>query len=255
MFCNQCGNNNPDDNRFCGNCGQALGTETSATSPSAYPPMPPGVPLPDARTDGKAVASLILGILGVTIFTVFAGLPAIILGHISYSNIKKSMGRLKGSGMAIAGLVMGYLSVVSIPLILIIAAIAIPNLLRSRMAANEATAVGGLRTVYVAAGTYREVYKSFPASLEELGPSSSGKADAQHADLIDMALASGQKTGYAYSYQCTETGADGSCDKYFVSAVPLSRGSTGQRSFCSAEDGIIRFEPNESCTMESQPLQ
>ncbi|MBI2681611.1 MAG: zinc ribbon domain-containing protein, partial [Acidobacteriales bacterium] len=53
MFCNQCGNNNPDTSRFCNNCGQPLGVEAQAAPPSAYPPMPSDIPLPDAKTDGK----------------------------------------------------------------------------------------------------------------------------------------------------------------------------------------------------------
>ena len=81
--------------------------------------MPPaGVP-----TSGKAIASLICGI-----FTLFfpASIAAIILGHLSLSAIRKSAGRLGGRGVAIAGLVLGYAGITLIPLILIIAAIAIP---------------------------------------------------------------------------------------------------------------------------------
>src|SRR5215831_14119492 len=85
-------------------------------------------------TDGHAIASLILGLSSVLCFTIFAGIPAIILGHISYSRIRRSMGRLKGEGMALAGLIMGYLS---IPWLLIVVAIAIPGFLRSKIIANE----------------------------------------------------------------------------------------------------------------------
>jgi len=79
---------------------------------------------PNARTDGKAVASLILGILSVTVLSILAGIPAIILGHMSRASIRKSMGELKGSGMALAGLITGYISVaMTIVLLYIIAAI------------------------------------------------------------------------------------------------------------------------------------
>jgi type IV pilus assembly protein PilA len=255
MFCNQCGHNNPESNRFCANCGQPLGAEAPATTPSAYPPMPAGVPLPDARTDGMAVASLVLGILGVTVFFLVASIPAIVLGHISYSKIKKSLGRLKGQGMALAGLILGYLGILILPTILIIAAIAIPNLLRSRMAANEASAVGSLRTVNVAALTYKQMYKRYPESLQHMDGAESGTVDAQHAQLIDETLASGRKAGFDFTYRCTETGAEGACTRYFASAEPVSRGSTGQREFCTAEDGIIRYEMTGRCTRESPALR
>ena len=83
-------------------------------------------------------------------FSIFAGIPAVILGHKSRGRIKRSMGALTGDGIALAGLIMGYLSFLAIPFILIIAAIAIPNLLRARIAANEASAIGSVKTITVA---------------------------------------------------------------------------------------------------------
>ena len=81
---------------------------------------------------------MVQGIASIALCLSFiAGIPAIILGHISLSRIKKSMGRLKGEGMALTGLILGY---ISLPFILIIAAIAIPNLLRAKISANEAAA-------------------------------------------------------------------------------------------------------------------
>jgi len=68
----------------------------------------------------------VLGICGF-LFPFLLSIAAIILGHLSLSEIKKSAGRVTGQGLAIAGLVLGYLGIVTIPVILIIAAIAIPN--------------------------------------------------------------------------------------------------------------------------------
>src|SRR5262249_32129647 len=104
---------------------------------AATPGTPTAAYLGPATTSGKAIGSLVCGIISVFPFC----LVAIILGHLSLSEIRKSAGRLKGDGMAIAGLVLGYLGIVAIPIILIVAAIAIPNLLRARQAANEASAV------------------------------------------------------------------------------------------------------------------
>src|SRR5437899_7178751 len=157
MFCSKCGASIPDGSLSCSNCGAPTAT---APRPSAPPPAAsapaPGWQLPpqpqtnymgSQQTDGKAVGSLILGILAIFPMGIFAGIPAVILGHVSKSSIAKSMGRLKGAGMATAGLVMGYLSVAMIPVVLIIAAIAIPNLLRAKMAANESAAASTVRTI------------------------------------------------------------------------------------------------------------
>ena len=84
MFCMRCGATNPDDGRFCLSCGAPLQGQA----------MPPGVAptyIGPAETDGKAIASLICGIL----FFIFpAAVAAIILGHLSLSGINRSAGRL-----------------------------------------------------------------------------------------------------------------------------------------------------------------
>src|SRR5216684_3972087 len=87
-----------------------------------------------------------------------------------------------------------------VAIILIIAAIAIPNLLRSRMAANEASAVGSLRTLNTAAVTYSSTYPSvgYPGALSELAPASPATSAA--ADLVDSVLAGGTKSGYAFTW-------------------------------------------------------
>src|ERR1700730_1627817 len=85
-----------------------------------------------------------------------------------------------------------------VAIILIIAAIAIPNLLRSKMAANEASAVGSLRSLNTAAVAYSTTYGTYPASLAALGPSTSPSSSA--ADLIDSVLSSGTKSGYTFTW-------------------------------------------------------
>src|SRR5205814_9287019 len=95
------------------------------------------------HSDRKATASLVLGILSILCFGLLTGLPAIILGHIPRGNIEQSRGRLTGAGMALTGLILGYVSIVSS--ILIIAAIMIPNLLRARISANESAAASTVR--------------------------------------------------------------------------------------------------------------
>src|SRR5215467_1849495 len=162
MFCFKCGASMPDDATICPQCATPvqsiptappppLAPQADAPTPAstsswlnvppaqaqyppqqAYPPQAqqyPGQFQP--QTDGKATASLILGILSILCLGLLTGLPAIILGHISRGNIEQSRGRLTGAGMALAGLILGYVSIVST--ILIIAAIAIPNLMQAKI--------------------------------------------------------------------------------------------------------------------------
>jgi type IV pilus assembly protein PilA len=261
MFCSLCGASNADNNQTCVRCGASmLAPAAPAFGVSASPQLPPG----QAHTSGKAVASLVCGIF---FFFLPTALAAVILGHVSLSEIRRSGGRLVGDGMAIAGLVLGYIGFAAIPFILIIAAIAIPNLLRARMAANEASAVGSLRVINTAVISYSATYPNgFPPSLDSLG--GSGAATCDHAELIDATLASGRKSGYVFSYAlvshtklaprvspeaaqagCTEAGGTA----YAVSADPVTRGVTGRRSFYTDQTGVIRFDSDGAATADSPP--
>jgi competence protein ComGC len=243
MFCNHCGREVPDNSPFCNNCGANLATATPAVP---YPVVPPPGPAETVPTSGKATASLICGILGLTIFSILTAIPAIIFGHMSRKEIRESGGRLKGDGMALAGMIMGYIAtglVVLIVPILIIAAIAIPNLLRSRMAANEASAVATVRTLNSASASYAEKNNQYAESLQEL----------ESAGLIDSSIASGNKNGYHFSYESGDSDGDGVRDKYWVVASPVSRDSSGVTEFCSDETAIVRRDAT-SCTMESTPI-
>lgn len=139
-----------------------------------------------------------------------------------------------------------------VAIILIIAAIAIPNLLRSKMAANEASAVGSLRTINTAAVTYSTTYGGYPAALSNLGPASS--ATSGTADLIDSVLSGGTKSGYVFSYVAGATDANGNVLSYSVTAEPASRGTTGQRGFFTDQSGVIRGNPTGPATAASTPI-
>ncbi|HEV2489911.1 MAG TPA: prepilin-type N-terminal cleavage/methylation domain-containing protein [Candidatus Acidoferrales bacterium] len=143
-----------------------------------------------------------------------------------------------------------------VAIILIIAAIAIPNLLRSKMAANEASAVGSLRTMTTASVSYNSTYgNGFPPSLTVLGPPAPGaNATCNLAGLIDNILANApnQKSGYTFTWVTGATvqnpvpvgcAAGGFVDGFAVQAVPIAVGQTGQRSFCVDASGVIRFDP------------
>jgi len=124
-----------------------------------------------------------------------------------------------------------------VAIILIIAAIAIPNLLRSRMAANEASAVGSLRTINTAAVTYSSQCGGFPPTLAAMGPPSAGCATA---DLIDQVLSTGTKGGFTFTYAAVDPDGDGNFDTYTIVADPVTLGTTGNRSFFTDQSGVIR---------------
>jgi type II secretory pathway pseudopilin PulG len=263
MFCAQCGSANPDEAKFCAKCGRTLQTAASPASGTVPQPAAPAEFIAPPTTSGKAVASLICGFL---FFFLPAALAAIVLGHLSLTDIRKSAGRLTGHGIAVAGLILGYLGVCLIPLLLILAAIVIPNLLRSRMAADQASAVGSLRTIDVAAFSYMKSYDNgFPPSLGVLA--GTGDPSCDHAGLIDGVLASGQKNGYLFTYQrttgdqfspapksppsgCSSVGGSA----FSVTADPITPGTSGQASYYTDQTGIVRFETSGAATANSPPI-
>jgi prepilin-type N-terminal cleavage/methylation domain-containing protein len=130
-----------------------------------------------------------------------------------------------------------------VAIILIIAAIAIPNLLRARIAANEASAVGSIRSVVTAEVTYSSTWGTgFSTNLTKLGGANPCTASAATACLIDQVLAGGSKSGYTIAAPGGAIVA-GITQTFAASAVPITLGQTGQRSFCSDESGVVRFDP------------
>ena len=135
-----------------------------------------------------------------------------------------------------------------VAIILIIAAIAIPNLLRSKMAANEASAVGSLRTINTSSVAYSTTYGNYPGALSSLGPSTSPSSTA--ADLIDSALVSGTKSGYTFTYAAATP-----FQQYSIQASPVTPGVTGQRYFFTNQSGVIRVNLTAAATASDNPLQ
>ena len=136
-----------------------------------------------------------------------------------------------------------------VAIILIIAAIAIPNLMRSKMAANEASAVGSLRTINTSSVAYDTTYGQFPNSLANLGPvSGGGTPTSASADLIDAVLASTNKSGYIFTFV-----AGASNTTYTIKADPVSA-STGQRHFYTDQSGVIRVNTSTAANSTDSPL-
>ena len=140
-----------------------------------------------------------------------------------------------------------------VAIILIIAAIAVPNLLRSRQSANQASAVANLRTISTAAVSYWVTYgNGYPPSLASLGGTGSN-ADCDAAILIDPVISTSpyQRSGYQFGYtgeQGTVSTSPPSCANpgfigYLATAIPITIGTTGNQSYCTTEPGIIHYDP------------
>ena len=154
MICSRCGQTVSDGAAFCPACGQ----QTIAVAGGLPPLPPPGVhAVPAEKTGGMAIASLVFGIL----FLFFPlNILAIIFGHISLSQIKASAGRLGGRGLAVAGLVLGYLGIAHDPAYTDHRGHCHPNLLRARIAANETSAAQSIRIINTAQVTYQDTYQT-----------------------------------------------------------------------------------------------
>ncbi len=132
-----------------------------------------------------------------------------------------------------------------VAIILLIAAIAIPNFLKSRMAANEASAVSSVKNINTAQIGYSAAFGAgFADDVKKLGTSTDGSIDPDHAGFLDWVLACPSqpcpKSGYKFSIaDCTGTPVS----NFRVLGVPNKPGVTGRRGFCSNELSDIRVDP------------
>ena len=136
-----------------------------------------------------------------------------------------------------------------VAIILIIAAIAIPNMLRARIAANESAAVGNLRALNTAAVTYATAYPTVGYAttlLRMAGNCSAVLPTSNNACLIDNGLAQATaapgKSGYIFLYI-------GTIGNYTTNADPTAPGSSGNKHFFTSEDGVVRFNMNAAATV------
>jgi type II secretory pathway pseudopilin PulG len=142
--------------------------------------------------------------------------------------------------------------------VMVIAAVAIPNLLRARIAANESSAVATIRIANVAQVTYSSTYpqKGYARDFATLlgpDPRDPASSSAGHANLVEATLGNPSCTAGAwctksgYQFAITSTCKVQRCNEYVVSGTPVSS-STGGRSFCSTEDAVIRVKPGAALT-------
>lgn len=179
---------------------------------------------------GLAVASMVLGILGfvtsIFLIGVLLAPVGLILGIVALVKVNRQPDVYGGKGFAIAGVVTGSMIVLFVP---IIAAIAIPNLLAARRAANEGGAIAAMRAIHTAESTYMR------SSYGKCGDVKTLIA----TKLLDVNLASGEKNGYRFMVINLPAGG---CE---IFATPVST-SYGNRSFYySTEDGVLRGGPKK----------
>jgi len=142
-----------------------------------------------------------------------------------------------------------------VAIILIIAAIAIPNLMCSKMTANEAAAVETLRTLTSTMVMYSMSYGGFPHAISDLGPAAgSSIPSSAAADLVDSVLATGNKSGYRFTYAVVSADTAGNVLSYTVTASPVTPGTTGQRCFFTDPSGTIRASNGGSADASSTPI-
>jgi prepilin-type N-terminal cleavage/methylation domain-containing protein len=134
-----------------------------------------------------------------------------------------------------------------VAVILIIAAIAIPGITKYKMSANEASAIGSLRAISTAELSYQNTYSQigFAAKLSDLGGGEDCNPTAESACLIDEALASGVKAGYAFS-AVGGNAVNGVSTTFLAAAAPLSYNQTGLHRFCITDKGVLRQDPNSA---------
>jgi len=138
-----------------------------------------------------------------------------------------------------------------VAIILIIAAIAIPNLLRARMAANDSSAAGSIHAINVAEVAYFGTYETigFPATLGPLGGPDPCTPTILTACLIDQSVASGgPKSGYNFAATGLPGPASVINNEFYATATPIS-GMSGTRAYCSADDLVIRLQPAGNITL------
>ena len=196
------------------------------------------------KTLGLAIASMVLSFLFIIPLLGFLfSLAAIILGIVALVKISNSKETLCGNGMAITGITVGAIGIFIIPIFALLAAIAIPNLLRARLSANEALAMATLRSINAAAQTYETVNHHYPENFSVL----------TYADPPYLAKDYSLEVTSGYKYQIPATLDQ---NTFFATAVPEKKGTSGSRSFCVDDQGVLRGDPDgdeiytyQRCTM------
>jgi hypothetical protein len=240
--CAQCGFVGWPDAEFCKKCGAPMSsvpanvTEQPSNNLTTYYSSPAAVHSSELK-NGWAIASLVMGIanfllLGIFLLPTIAG---IIVSSVALNKINRYPHEYGGKGLAIGGLVTNIVSIVLIIPFAMIAAIAIPNLLASRMAANEGAAANTLIRIHNAESTYQATKgNGYYGTLNDL----------KSAGLIAPDLASDTRFGYRFKVEVFKPTRD-SAAGFTAVAVPNEYRKNGIRSFFMDETGVLRGEDRQ----------
>ena len=134
-----------------------------------------------------------------------------------------------------------------IAIMLVIAVIAIPNMIRAKMHAHEMAAIKTMQTIHTAQFQYETQYGRFATSLAELGPPEGGRPGAHAADLIDSGLAGGKSSGYLFSVNASPSG-------HAIGAVPVTYNVTGVARFTRTRPRASRRNDGPEPATAQSPL-
>jgi type IV pilus assembly protein PilA len=242
MTCQHCGATNAPSVAFCARCGQRLASAGAG---------------PRTRL---ATTAMVLGIISYPLICAvglgfLTALAAIVCGIVALVKTNRDPQQFGGKPSAISGLVLGGLVFILIPVWGIVAAIAIPSLLRARISANEAAAVGDIRTVVSAQAAYASANGGYYDKCECLAQPQRcipGYGTSSPV-MLDAALANtGPRRGYEFELHLgpaapvDSAGAvsPSSVTSFAYVAVPMQAGRTGIRSFCGDAGGLVRLSPD-----------
>lgn len=141
-----------------------------------------------------------------------------------------------------------------VAIILIIAAIGIPNLMRARMSANESSAAASIRTISTGEVSYASTFPTVGyTALNSLGGATPCTPSSTSGCFVDSVLSTGVKEGY--NFTVTPAGASGGINSTYTSlASPIGLNGTGTRSFCSDQTGVIYYNQNATTCDSSNPV-
>ena len=215
MYCPKCETENPDDGKSCHSCGQDL----TSISPSA--------PVAGAKTSTLAIVALVLGILSIAL-AFLTGIPAIICGIVALVKIKQSCGRLKGKGLAIAGIAIpGVMSII----IVILIGLLVPALNMVRMSALEVKQKAQLRTIGISVEFFNSDFDGYPPSgaLDGAGQSYCG------ALKLCEAMFGQDLRGFHRDSRFKPDGTDDSGNSLYVPATA----NTGRRTYIDPKSSNV----------------
>jgi type IV pilus assembly protein PilA len=228
MNCVRCGTSNPPGATSCSACGQRLSGAMGAEKPR----------------QGLAITSLVLGVLSIPTcgLLLVGAILGLVLGIVALVKAGRQPALYGGKGLAIAGIVLSGLSLLVMP---IGAAIAIPSLLRARISANESAAIGDVRSVISGEIAYQSANGGQFDKLECLASPNTCIPGYTGPSFLDATLLAPHKTGYQRRFYPGPSAAPrpgtspSSVSSFAYVAVPMQPNQTGVRSFCGDATGRL----------------